>query len=79
VAAATRAFWVVCACCALYGCELVANFDRGKIPSAQKDAGTKTKAHDAGNGDSGAADAGTARDAAQSDAAQSDAAQEDGG
>lgn len=41
---------------ALGGCELVANFDRSKIPSAHPDAGKRDAGH--------VTDAGTPRDAA---------------
>ena len=66
-------------CSALAGCELVANFDRGKIPQAHPDAGK----HDAGpTRDAGtAADAAAPADAAALDDGGSpgDAAAEDGG
>jgi hypothetical protein len=66
-------------CFALAGCELVANFDRGKIPAAHLDAGT----HDAGpKRDAGSvADAAPLADAEALDDAGSlgDAAAEDGG
>jgi hypothetical protein len=66
-------------CFALAGCELVANFDRSKIPQAHADAGK----HDAGS----KVDAGTAADAAPPADAETlddggspgDAAAEDGG
>ncbi len=43
-----RSLALVLACCTLAGCELVANFDRGRIPAAPPDAAV----HDAGNGGS---------------------------
>jgi hypothetical protein len=65
---ATRTLVLVSVCCALCGCELVANFDRGKIPIAHHDAGARDAGRDAGK-----------TDAAASDAGSPDAAQEDGG
>ena len=75
---ATRTLVLVAVCCASYGCELVANFDRGKIPTTHKDAGARDAGHDAGKTDAAASDA-AASDAAASDSSSPDAAQEDGG
>ncbi|MFI5307656.1 MAG: hypothetical protein ACHQ53_09905 [Polyangiales bacterium] len=74
---ATRTLVLASLCCALYGCELVANFDRSKIPTAHPDAGAHDAGRDAAANDAAASD-GAASDAA-SDAGSSDAAQEDGG
>jgi hypothetical protein len=55
---------------ALAGCELVADFDRGKLPMPKIDAGIKPL-RDAGSAepdeDAGSADAGTRADAASPD------------
>jgi hypothetical protein len=60
--ARTLALMLICS--SLAGCELVTNFDRGKIPIARPDAGKKAAVHkDAGTGDAAVGDAAAGQDA----------------
>jgi hypothetical protein len=63
-----RTLALMLVCFSLVGCELVANFDRSKVPSAHADAGAP---------DAGAPDAGEQHDAAP--IVSDDAGNEDGG